>query len=287
MKRIVASLLGCGVLVIALTAAGSAPRPANESSRRTAERDAARLLLRLALPSRAVRLAREPRGDGGLLKQAQSIPAGPLVDRHRLWLVHEPLRRVVAFVDRRPPRGRRTSGTGSAGGTGIPANASMTFSFPALAGHVSLRQLEVTLAALPHRSTGVRADAQEIWVVSRPPSEKVPSAVREVDVRSSRAYVRVTAAATVRRIVWWFDELPIVQPGGTYHCPPDSGKEAAMTLRFRSANGALLAHARVPHAALDGICAPTEFWIGDHREKPLRGERLYERVSRLLGVRFG
>lgn len=252
-----------------------------------AERDTAQLLGRLVLPSGAVRLSREPQGDGGLLGHANSIPSGLLVDRHRLLLVHRPLGKLVAFVDGHPPRGGAVNGTGSTGGTGVPANASRTFSFPALPGSVSLRQFEVTLVALPHHSTGVRADAQDLWLVPRPPSESVPPAVREVDVQSSRARVRVTAAATVRHIVRSFDTLPIVQPGRTYHCPPMTRRRETMTLRFLSAGGALLAHARVPDAPMNGFCAPILFWIGPHHETPLGGSRFFDRMSRLLHVRFG
>jgi hypothetical protein len=122
--------------------------------------------------------------------------------------------------------------------------------------------------------------------VPRPRSEKVPAAVREVDVRTSKAHVRVTTAAKVRRIVRWFDALPIVQPGGRFGCPPDTVRRPPMSLRFRSADGLLLARASVPGSFAIGACAPIEFWIGSHRQKPLSGH-LYGRIERLLGVRFG
>ncbi len=47
-----------------------------------------------------------------------------------------------------------------------------------------------------------------------PRAEKVPAAVRVIDVQSRRAHIRVTSAAKVRRLVRLFDSLPIVQPGG-------------------------------------------------------------------------
>jgi hypothetical protein len=212
-KRIFAPAVAFALLVAMTTTAVSATRPTSADNKRTAERDTAQLLQRLVLPSGAVGLAREPRGDGGLLRQSDSIPSGLLVDRHRLWLVHEPLGKVVAFLRHHPPRGGRMSGSGSSGGTGIPANAATTFSFPALAGRISLRALEVDLVALPHHRTGVRADAQDIWIVPRRASEKVPAAVRVVGVRTSRAHVRVTAPAKVQRIVRRLDAPPIVQPG--------------------------------------------------------------------------
>jgi hypothetical protein len=266
--------------------AASATRPTSASNKRAAERDTAQLLQRVVLPAGAVGLAREPRGDGGLLRHADSSPSGLLVDRHRLWLVHEPLEKVVAFVRHHPPRGGRMSGSGSSGGTGIPANASTTFSLPALAGRISFRALEVDLVALPHHRTGVRVDAQDIWTLPRPASEKVPAAVREVDVRSRRAHVRVRATVKVQRIVHRLDALPIVQPGRRFGCPADAGRRAPMSLRFLSADGVLLARAHVPGSVATGACAPIEFWIGSHHQKTLSGH-LYGRIERLLGVRFG
>jgi hypothetical protein len=59
-----------------------------------------------------------------------------------------------------------------------------------------------------------------------------------------------------------------------------------MSLRFLSADGALLARANVPGSLATGSCAPIEFWIGSRRQKPLSGH-LYGRIERLLGVRFG
>jgi hypothetical protein len=285
-KRIVAPAVVCGLLATVATAAVSAAHPTSAGNKRAAERDTAQLLLRLVLPSGTVRLSREPRGDGGLLKRADSAPAGPVVDRHSLWLLHEPLGRAISFVDAHAPRGSRLSGTGYSAGRHIPKNKSFTFSFPAIAGRISTRQLEVTLVALPHHRTGVRADAQDIWMVPRPPSEKVPAAAREIDVRSSKAHVRVTAAAKVRRIVRWFDALPIVQPGGRFGCPPDTVRRPPMSLRFLSAGRVLLARASVPGSFSTGSCAPIEFWIGSHHQKPLSGH-LYTRISRLLHVRFG
>lgn len=284
-RRTVVTTFVCGV-VAALAAGVSAARPTSASNKQAAERDAAQLLERMVLPPGAVRLSGEPRGDGGLLRQSDSLPSGLLVDRHRFWRVHEPFGRVSRFVAARFPRGARLSGTGRSGGRHIPENTSFTFSFPARAGRISSRQLEVGVVALPHHWTGVRADAQDIWIVPRPAREKVPTAVRVIDVRTRKRHVRLTSAVKVRRLAQLFDSLPVVQPGGVYHCPPDTIRRPRMSLRFFSANGALLARASVPGSFSIGSCAPIEFWIGSHRQKPLSGH-LYSRIERLIGVRFG
>lgn len=267
-------------------AAASASRPTSAGNkRRASERNAARLLRRVALPAGAHRLSREPSGDGGLLKKSDSLPSGPLVDRHRFWLMPEPFAQVSQFVHSRLPHGAKLSGTGTGSGPQVPANKSFTFSFPALPGRISSRALEVVLVALPHHWTGVRADAQDVWLVPRPASEKVPAAVRVIDVQSRKGHIRVTSAAKVRRLVRLFDSLPIVQPGGIYGCPPDTIRRPPLTLRFLSVQGALLARASVPGSFSSGSCAPIKFWIEGRREKPLSGQ-IYGRIERVLGVHF-
>jgi hypothetical protein len=283
-KRIGAAALVLGVAAM-LVAAASAARPTSASNKQAAERDAAQLLRRIVLPAGAHRLSREPQGDGGLLKTSDSRPSGLLVDRHRFWLMPEPFARVSRFVHTRLPRRARLTGTGTSSGPYVPANKSFIFSFPALSGRISSRALEVVLVALPHHRTGIRADAQDVWMVPRPAGEKLPAAVRVIDVQSRKAHIRVTSETKVRRLVRLFDSLPIVQPGGIYGCPPDTIHRPPLSLRFLSTQGALLARAHVPGSFSSGSCAPIEFWIGSHRQKPLSGQ-VYGRIERVLGVHF-
>lgn len=282
--RILGSVIVCAVAAAALVAGVSAARPTSAGNARAAERDTARLLGRVVLPGGAVRLSHEPRGDRGFLKSADSVPGGLLVDRHRFWLVPEPLARAISFVARHVPDGAKLSERGSSGGRNIPKNGSLTFSFPPIAGRIATRQLDVNLVALSRHRTGVRVDAQDIWMVPRPPAEKVPAAVRVIEVRSRKERHRVTGTRA-RSIARLFDALPIVQPGGRYGCPPDTRQRPTLSVRFLSANGVQLARAKVPGSFTSGACAPIEFWIRGRRQKPLSG-RVYGRIERLLGVRF-
>ena len=178
-------------------------------------------------------------------KKSDSLPSGPLVDRHRFWLMPEPFAQVSQFVHSRLPRGARLTGTGTSSGPHVPANSPFTISFPALPDRISSRALEVVLVALP--ITGpVRVDAQDVLDGPRPAGEKVPAAVRVIEVQSRKAHIRVTSAAKVRRLVRLFDSLPIVQPGGIYGCLPDTIHGPRLSLRFLSTRGALLARASVP-----------------------------------------
>jgi hypothetical protein len=262
--------------------------PTSAGNRQAAYRDAGRLLRLVVLPPGARPLGSPPGGAGGQLRGPYQTPSGNLVDRHRLWQVPERLDAVVAFVRSHRPQGslQEGSGSGSASGPRIPANETLFFALPAQPGTVSTRSLDITMVALPDGSTGVRVDAQDVWIVPRPPSEVVPAAVREVDVGSHY----VTGSAEVATIVRWFDALPIVQPRARFSCPM-LVFGPAVELDFRSGNGALLAQARMPMrfrggSLLSTPCTPIQFSIGRHRETPLVGGRFFRRVERLLGVRF-
>jgi len=279
-------------MVAALLLAVALAHPTTAANRAEARRDAAALLGRVVLPSGARRLAHAPGHAGGLLGRAFQMPAGELVDRHRLWRADEPLRSVVAFVETHPPRGaqRQGSGSGSSGGPGVPDNKTFVFSLPGRPGRISSRWLDVTLVALPDGSTGVRADAQDVWIVTRPPSGVVPLGVREIDVGSAGTSHRVTRPRAVATIVRWFDALPIVQPGGAFHCPA-LVYGPVVQMSFRDAAGALLARARMPmrfrnESLLSTSCTAIQFSVGDRKETPLVGGRFFLRVERLLGIRL-
>lgn len=278
-------ILLASVLALVAAASSAAQRSA-AGNRLAAQRDAARLLERVVLPSGTQSLPRAPRGAGGLLTGPFQVPTGKLVDLHRFWRVSEPLDSVVRFVRAHRPRGaqREGSGVGSVGGPSYPENETLTFAFPPQANRTSLRWLNVTLVALRDGGTGVRADAQEIWIVPRPRSEVVPAGVSEIDIGSHH----VGDGAKVARIVHWFDALPTVQPG-LVSCPM---LVAGPTIRLVFRGGAgVLARASfgadtIDHSLYSGRCTPIRFSIGDRREKALVGGRFLLRVQRLLGAKL-
>jgi hypothetical protein len=135
---------------------------------------------------------------------------------------------------------------------------------------------------MPDGSTALGADAQEIWIVPRPPTEVVPRGVSEID-----GSVRVTNRGRVARIVRWFNRLPTVQPGTTF-CRAQPMPAMSATLDFRSANGHLLAKARFTTFAPDFSlfstqCNPISFSIHGRRQTSLIGGRFLLRVQRLVG----
>jgi len=281
--------------VLVLSAcAGAAPTGASTtaSNKLAAQRDAKKLLRLGVLPTGATRVTAEPAGDGGLLREPASEPGlSDVVDRHAVWRVAAPLDSVVAFVEAHRPSGSRQLGAGSAGGPGAPRNREIGFSFPAVSGQIGARWLTFRVVALPHGSTGVRVDAQDVWIVTRSPSERVPAGVHEIDIRSAypgRAPVvslSLTDRAKVRQIVRWIDALGIIQPGLAYACPALSGP--TVTFDFRADTGVLLAQASVlDFEGTSGPCNPIEFTMGGHHQTPLIDGDFLKRVQRLLGVSF-
>lgn len=274
------------ILALALTAAALAAPPANRSA---AQHDAGRLLALVRLPAGATSFA-----GAGLLRQPYARPAtSELVDLHRTWRVPAPLDGVVSFVQQHRPPGSRSDGSGEAGGPGTPANEELTFAFPPLRG-ITMRELALTAVSLGPRTTGLRVDAEEVWVATRPPSERIPAGVREVDVvsryprKAPLVSVRVRRASTVAAVVRRFDALGIVQPGSVFSCPAFLRRGPTVTFDFRAASGALLARAGVlaPGSGSSGPCNAVSLSIRGRRQTPLIGGNVLVGMERLLGVRF-
>ena len=277
-------VIGAALLLLAWSAAAPAAAPSTASNELAAQRDAQRLLRRVVLPSGAIRVAAEPKGDGGVLSSPGGYPAVlDLVDVHAFWRVRSRLGSVLAFVKRHVPRGGLWSGAGSSGGPGIPPNRQLMFSFPAVMGRIGPAWMNVTAVALPGGSTGVRVDAQvSPWV--RSSGEQVPAGVHTIDIKSlPRVSLRVSNPAKVEQIIRWIDALEIVQPG-TYSCP-FAPHGPTVTFDFRGVGGVALANASVTGSP-SGPCNPIDFSVHGQAETPLIGANFLMQVSGLLGVRF-
>ena len=121
---------------------------------------AQQLLNQLVLPPGAQRLHAEPRGDGGLLKEVATNPGDTLlVDRSRIWRVHESYFDVPSFVLNHLPSDAQGDGRGAAGGPGIPYNnEDDEYLFPT-SGNIRNFELVLSFVRLLHGWTGIRADA--------------------------------------------------------------------------------------------------------------------------------
>ncbi len=264
-------------------------------NRHAAIRDAHALIKELTLPSAAQLLAREPSGDGGALKRPQTYPATPnLVDVHTWWRVPGPPSAAIAFIDAHPPAGGRLTMSGTFAGPNY-AGKFDGWSWPVIRGVLETRSLLVTVAQLPDGSTGLRADAQDVWSVPRPAREQIPPGIQLVEVTRARTgqpptvSIAVTDPVKVRKIVSLIDGLPITQPG-LWSCPAFPADGPYVTFTFRaSASGPALAQASQAAWASEPTtpCDPMSFSIRGHPETPLLGGAAVVReTGQLLGVQL-
>jgi hypothetical protein len=109
-------------------------------------------------------------------------------------------------------------------------------------------QLQVTVAPLPSGGgTGIRVDAQAIWLPQRTASQRVPLGASSVDVvvyRTGYAPTvrRTLPAAGARELARAVNDLPVATPG-IFFCPDSRG--FTDTLRFHTARGVLTVRSRV------------------------------------------
>jgi len=251
----------------------------------------------VSLPAGATESSSEPAGDEGLLAHAGA--GGPdtpnVVAAHAWWTLPGSRAEVMAYVRGHPPNGSALIASSSGGTRGLTSFESATFAWPALPGVLSTRWLVLTAAQLPHGSTGLRADAQVVWVTPRPASERIPAGARRLSVSvtsalkgnfASQRPFSVTSAQRIERIVALLNSLPAAQPG-TRACADDPG------IRLR-----LAFHQPDAVATIDPYgCGGVELTIGGRAQAPLGSEALpgtstthepslIVRIDRVLGVKL-
>lgn len=264
------------------------------ANRRIGVSDSHRLLGRLVLPAGTRSSQREPRGGGPALAHGDPGAATPnIVDQHAWWVVPRRAQDVLAFVRAHRPAGALSELSGSTSLRGITTSWFVRFKWRPIGGALSERALVVQFVRLPHGSTGVRADAQDVWVIPRPAGEQIPSSARVLDVtvgrRSNPPSLSMTVADTakVSKIAAMINGLATVQPGAI-SCPAFPGDGPFVTFNFRATQGGpLLAQATEPGWAREPTtaCDPMALTILGHAWTPLLGgASVVRRSQALLGV---
>jgi len=255
-----------------------------------AQSDAAALLAGLSLPSGAAQSSTEPAGDDALLAVPEERPATPnLVDDHAWWVVPDTPTEALASVRAHLPSAARRSGEGQSSRPGEPEVVFETFEWPSIAGVLSQRSLDIAVIPLPNGSTGLRADAQVVWVTPRSPSEVIaPRAhVLRISAHSTIAANRpkqqpftVTSLNKIKHIVALLNALPVFQPG-VRSCPADLGID--VRLAFYAGRGA----SPLAVATVDaGGCSGVTLAIGHKAQPGLEGWGLITGVDRVLGCKL-
>ena len=244
------------------------------ANRDAARADAAALLDALSLPAGATESSSEPASAEGLLAHAGA--GGPdtpnVVEAHAWWTVPGSRADVMADVRGHEPSGSALISSGSGGTRGSTSFESVTFAWPAVARVLSTRWLVLTVAQLPHGSTGLRADAQVVWVTPRPASERIPAGARRLGVsvtsslkgnRSPQRPFSVASAKRIERIVALLNSLPAAQPG-VRSCPDDPGIRLALAFYAKDAASPSALATIDPYG-----CGGVQLTIGGRPQAPL------------------
>jgi hypothetical protein len=264
------------------------------SNQRFARKDVQGLIRILVLPPGARVVAKVPRSAPrqfrNTLTGTRFLPG--IAVTHRVWIVHEPLRRVVRFVqahaDPRPRPEARFRGKNN----GIELRPVGSYAFPPVPGRSWDRWLTVDMVALSGGGTAVIAQAGDAWVHPSPRSALLAAAVKRIDVVSRFRSKRPNVLVHVRRPYEVGSIVSLVNGLGlanTEHiaCLAVLFGGPTVTLRFRTANGKLLARANVRDilgGRWSGPCNPLQLTVRGRAAPPLIGADLLLRLQRLLNV---
>lgn len=270
----------------------TALRFSTASNRRFARADVQKLLRILELPHGARLVTRVPRSVPlrfrNELRGTGSLPGVAVA--HRLWVVHEPLDRVVRFVQAHAHPRPRPMARFRGPNNGVRLRAVGSYQFEPVPGRSWQRWLNVDMVPLSGGGTAVIGRAGDGWMHT-PRRTLLPGDVKRVDVvsrvgRSPNVIVHVRKPYDVGWIVALVNGSGLADEEHIA-CALDYFGGPTVTLRFRAANGRVLAVATLPDAlgmGLSGPCNPFGVTVDGRRASPRIGGDLLLRVKQLLGV---
>ena len=148
---------------------GSGTFATSSDNRRAAEAELSSLLAAAQLPPGAERLVSAPEP---FLASAPQTEASPdFITLAAWWQVDLPYAQVETWVTEHTPSGLQGDVGGSSGGPGVASNTYLGFRAPDTAAYTGARLL-IELATMGAR-TGVRVDADAIWLPGKSPLEVV------------------------------------------------------------------------------------------------------------------
>jgi hypothetical protein len=209
----------CSAAAVALAAG---PGGSAEANRAAARADAVKLVSRLRLPPGATESSIDPTG-GSLASPLAEQRTPNVVDRHQWWTVSGSPDSVLQYISAHRPRGsqlRLTMG-GQTQGVG--------YYWPPVPGVLATRALMIEVVQIHPGLTGLRADAQDVWIIPRPASERIPAQETRLRVTVTRFEHRLqgpltfTSSRRLEHVITLLNSLPRGQPG-VRSCPGDPGR---------------------------------------------------------------
>lgn len=148
----------------------AAATTAQTSPHARAEVELATLLAMVRVPSGAVQVTSAP---VAYLDQAPLTEGSPnLLTRTSWWRIDMSFADALAWIQSHPPGGLKSDTGGYAGGPGVPVNHLLGFSLPSTTAYDGA-EIELELVAVSSTETGLRADAEVIWLPPKPSDELV------------------------------------------------------------------------------------------------------------------
>lgn len=145
------------------------------------------------------------------------------------WRIDMSFADTLDWIRTHPPEGLQSDRSGTAGGPGVPANESLGYPAPSTTAYDGAL-VELEAAAMGSSQTGLRADAEVIWLPPRPSEETLPfnAAVTLVAINhfgSSEATTLRTRRLDPGDAAILISDLNTLLPddGGTRGCAADTG----------------------------------------------------------------
>ncbi len=283
--------LGVAVALVAVGVGASADPVA--ANRDAAIAKAGRLLAGVVLPAGTTRVSRNPASRSHQLTVA-IVPAffAAEVDRHMFWTSSASIEDVMRSFRSHLAAGAKLVVSESGGGMAAAAYAFGT----RRRFLVGPEQLLIGAMTLHGGRVAIRVDAQVRYASPRPPSERVPSAARVVEITKAKPHGKpllslvVTQRSLVETLARVINGLPFFGTTGgvAYSCPGLRDTTDTFVFRARLGGPVLATVSEPAGTSLDpSPCETATLTIRGRTLPPLlEGGRLLEQASKLLKVKL-
>ncbi len=268
------------ILASVVTGCGQAGQPSSgavstASNRAEADSDAQHLLAMVRVPSGSS-LASTAHITG--FDESQDF-IGVLASAtaSRTWIVHGTANQTLRYVVAHLHPGSKIESTGSGDN-----DESQIRSWPSVKGVLDGRWLQLQ-AYSNAGHTYLTARAQSQWIITRDPSERIPSNVTKITISVTDGHghavhrLTITKPRTVGEVVRLYNSLGVIQPATIMGCPPELG--GVLALRFydsptnviATANSPADANPRMSPSAAAWACFPIKINLAQHSYPSLSG----------------
>ena len=253
--------------------------PSHQSRHVDAIRAAQAMLAGTLVPAGSSASSSEPAGDGGKLgAPSRTFDSPNLVDLHQFYVVPGSAADVAASMEQHPPSGSSLAFEGTNSSEQV-----VVFTWPTSGPLFNDQTVLVNAVPLTGGGTGLRIDADVVWLPAKPRGDLITSA-GVIDVQESEATSSVTAVITrrgaVADVLRYIDQLAVAPPGRAA-CPSQSGPTTRLEFKQRLGSR--------PFAIVTAVgtrCLTVRVWqFGKWISPELIGAGLVNMVNNMTGIR--